>query len=46
MFIGNGQEAPEVFMDSWVNWAPVVFTVIVVLLIGASFFVVKKWVKR
>jgi hypothetical protein len=46
MFIGSGQEAPEVFMDSWVNWAPVVFAVIIVLLIGASFFVVKKWTKR
>jgi hypothetical protein len=46
MFIGNGQEAPEVVGDPWMNWIPIAFTALVVLLIGTSLFLVRKWTKR
>jgi hypothetical protein len=46
MLIGIGQEAPEVAGDPWMNWTPIAFIAIVVLLIGVSFFVVKRWTKR
>jgi hypothetical protein len=46
MLIGSGQEAPEVVGDPWMNWIPIVFAAVIILLIGASFFVVRKLTKR
>lgn len=46
MILSSGQIEPEILVDPWTNLVPIVFAVVVVLLIGASFFVIRKWARR
>jgi transglutaminase-like putative cysteine protease len=46
MFLGKGQESSEVLTIPPMNWVPIVFAAVVVLLIGVSLFAVRKRTKR
>ena len=46
MFLGGEQKQPEVFVDPSTNWIPIALAAVIVLLIGTSLFLVRKWTKR
>ena len=46
MLPGSAQAEQEVFVDPWLNWMPIAFVAVVVLLIGTSLFLVRKLTKR
>jgi len=46
MLLGKGEESSEVLTIPPVDWIPIVFAAVIVLLIGVSFFVVRKRTKR
>lgn len=46
MLLGKRQESSEVLTAPVMNWVPIAFAGVVVLLIGVSFFAVRKRIKR
>jgi hypothetical protein len=46
MSIGSGQETTEVVGNPWMNLILIALAAVIILLIGVSFFEVRKWAKR
>jgi hypothetical protein len=46
MSIGSGQETTEVVGNPWMNLILIALAAVIILLIGVSFFAVRKWAKR